>query len=59
MEFIEFKVAQKVSRQDLAKRLQSKAQLQFGMKSLLKEKKKQEGIEGRHKQQVLHQLAGL
>ena len=57
--YIDLKLTQKVSRLDLAKRLRSEAQLQFCIKSAMKEKKKQEESDGRHKKQVFHQLAGL
>ena len=49
MEYIDLKLTQKFSRQDLSKRLQSKAQLQFCIKSALNETRNQEVIQGRHK----------
>ena len=59
MESIDLKLTQKVTRQDLAEWLRSEAQLLSCIKSAMKEKKIQDIIDGRHKEQVLRQLAVL
>ena len=55
MKYIDLKLTQNVSRQDLAKRLRSVAQLQFCIEFAMKEKKEQEEIDGRQKQSTFHQ----
>ena len=58
MEYIDVKLTQKVSRQDLAKRLGSEAQLQFCFRSAMKEKKKHEQPEEIKKQSIFQQITG-
>ena len=52
MEYINQKLANKVTRQDSAKRLRSEVQLQFGMKPAMKDRQKHEQQEGMKQQSI-------